>query len=142
MLPKTGNKILGTSNTYLQLIQAFPPRKIKSESELDTIQNIIDHLLDQENLNEDERDYLHLLGLLVSEYENKFYNIPDIYGIDLLKVLIEERGVNQQELISIFRDEMTLNRVLEKQEEMSLEQIEKLAQLFKVSPDVFLRKVY
>lgn len=81
---------IGTPKTYLELITAFPPRKITSEEELATTQNIIDSLLDQEKLTPDERDYLHLLGLVVSEYEEKNYHVPNIYGVELLKVLIEE----------------------------------------------------
>jgi hypothetical protein len=43
---------------------------------------------DRGNLTSDEREYIHLLKLLVSEYEEK-HHIPDIYGVNLLKVLIE-----------------------------------------------------
>lgn len=135
---KTGNKTLGTASTYLQLIQTFPPRTIKSELELEATQAVIDKLLDQENLTQDERDYLHLLGLLVSEYENNNYSIPDIYGADLLKVLIQERELDIKELVPIFGDEITLKQVLENQQIMTQEQMEALADFFRVTTDVFL----
>ncbi|WP_413175461.1 helix-turn-helix domain-containing protein [Anabaena azotica] len=101
MTNKIGNKTLGTPKTYLELITAFPPRKITSEEELATTQNIIDSLLDQETLTPDERDYLHLLGLVVAEYEEKNYPVPNIYGVNLLKVLLEELNLQPQDLIPI-----------------------------------------
>lgn len=105
---KTGNETLGTPNKYLELITKFPQRKINSEEELEATQQIIDGLLDQKNLTRDERDYLHLLGLLVSEYEDEHYPVPDIYGIDLLKVLIAEREISKEDIIFLFKNEKNL----------------------------------
>ncbi|WP_333262967.1 MULTISPECIES: hypothetical protein [unclassified Microcoleus] len=45
--------------------------------------------MDKGELNRDERDYLNLLETLVYEYEQTLEPIPDIYGIELLKALIE-----------------------------------------------------
>ena len=84
------------------MITAFPPRKITSEEELAITQNIIDSLLDQERLTPDERDYLHLLGLVVSEYEEENYPVADIYGVELLKVLMTELNLQPKDLMPIF----------------------------------------
>jgi HTH-type transcriptional regulator/antitoxin HigA len=80
---------LSTPKIYLELITSFPPRKIKLEEELATSKNIIDSLLDQELKSPDQRDYLHLLGLVVSEYEEKNHPVADIYGVEFLRVLLK-----------------------------------------------------
>ncbi|MBD2296660.1 transcriptional regulator [Anabaena sphaerica FACHB-251] len=141
MTNKTGNKTLGTPKTYLELITAFPPRKITSEEELTITQNIIDSLLDQENLTPDERDYLHLLGLVVAEYEEHHYPVADIYGIELLKVLLEELNLQSKDLMPIFEQETVLSEVLSGKEQMTVNHIEKLAKFFHVSPAVFFKDV-
>ncbi|TAF08467.1 MAG: transcriptional regulator [Nostocales cyanobacterium] len=141
MTNKIGNKTLGTPKTYLELITAFPPRKITSEEELATTQNIIDSLLDQERLTSDERDYLHLLGLLVSEYEEHHYPVADIYGIELLKVLLEELNLQPKDLMPIFEQETVLSEVLSGKQQMTMNHIEKLAKFFHISPSVFFKDV-
>lgn len=141
MINKTGNKTLGTPKTYLELITSFPPRKITSEEELTRTQNIIDELLDQGNLTPDERDYLHLLGLVVSEYEDQNYPIRDIYGVELLKVLIEELNLQSTDLMSIFEDKNILSDVMARKQPLTIEHIEKLSDFFHVEPSVFLRNV-
>jgi HTH-type transcriptional regulator/antitoxin HigA len=139
MINKTGNKTLGTPKTYLELITSFPPRKITSEEELTRTQNIIDELLDQGNLTSDERDYLHLLGLVVSEYEDQNYPVRDIYGVELLKVLMAELNLQSTDLISIFEDETILSDVIAGKQNLTIEHIEKLSDFFHVEPSVFLR---
>jgi HTH-type transcriptional regulator/antitoxin HigA len=137
---KSGNKTPGTPNRYLELITQFPPRKISSKKELEATQKVIDSLLDQEKLTIDERDYLHLLGLLVSEYEDKNYPISDIYGVELLKVLMEERNLTTKDLSFIFDSEEKLTQILNNQVSLTLEQIQKLAQFFNISSTVFLEE--
>ena len=105
MTHKTEDKTPGTPNKYLELITKFPPRKISSEEELEATQKVIDSLLDQEKLTIDERDYLYLLGLLVTEYEDENYPIADIYGVELLKVLMKERNLTVKDLSFIFDSE-------------------------------------
>ncbi|WP_016950064.1 type II toxin-antitoxin system HigA family antitoxin [Anabaena sp. PCC 7108] len=141
IISKIGNKTLGTPKTYLELITSFTPRKITSEEELATTQNIIDSLLDQENLTPDERDYLHLLGLVVSEYEEHHYPVADIYGIELLKVLLEELNLKTKALMPIFEEETILSEVFSGKQQMTVNHIDKLANFFHVSPAIFFKNV-
>lgn len=137
---KTGKETVGTPNQYLELIIKFPPKKINSEEELEATQQIIDSLLDQKNLTKDERDYLHLLGLLVSEYEDEHYPIPDIYGVDLLKVLIAEKQLSNEDIIFIFENEQNLQNILNNKQSITLNQIQKLADFFHISPSLFCQE--
>jgi HTH-type transcriptional regulator / antitoxin HigA len=82
------------TDNYRTLINQFLPRPIKNEEDFKATQEVIDRLLDQSELTDEEEEYLHLLGTLVSEYEQTLEPIPDIYGVELLKVLIEERGLS------------------------------------------------
>ncbi len=125
------------SNDYIELLTSFPPRPITSEEELELTQNIIDQLLDQGKLSQDEKDYLNVLGALVYEYEQQQEPIPDIYGVELLKSLIEDNGLRQKDLVSIFKTESIVSDILNGKRELTKRHIEELAEFFHVSPAVF-----
>jgi HTH-type transcriptional regulator/antitoxin HigA len=125
------------SNDYIELLTIFPPRPITSEEELELTQNMIDQLLDQGKLSQDEKDYLNVLGALVYEYEQQQEPIPDIYGVELLKSLIEDNGLRQKDLVSIFKTESIVSDILNGKREITKRHIEELAEFFHVSPAVF-----
>jgi len=125
------------SNGYIELLTNFPPRPITSEEELELTQNMIDQLLDQGKLSQDEKDYLNVLGALVYEYEQQQEPIPDIYGVELLKSLIEDNGLRQKDLVSIFKTESIVSDILNGKRELTKRHIEELAEFFHISPAVF-----
>jgi HTH-type transcriptional regulator / antitoxin HigA len=129
----------GLSNqaSYTDLLIAFPPRIITTAEQLVATQNVIDALIDKGKLSTDEQDYLNLLGTLVYEYEDQTVEIPDIYGVEMLKVLIEEFELRQKDLISIFKTESIVSDVLNYKRGLTVEHIQKLSQFFNVSPAVF-----
>ncbi|MDQ2100010.1 MAG: transcriptional regulator [Tychonema bourrellyi B0820] len=94
-------------------------------------------MLDKGELTPDERDYLHVLGTLVYEYEQTLEAIPDIYGIELLKALIEEFELRQKDLVYIFKTESIVSDILHEKRQVTTENIQKLAEFFSVSPAVF-----
>lgn len=128
---------LDKPKTYIDLLQAFPPRPIKSESELLATQKVIDTLIDRAPLTPDEEDYLNVLGALVYEYEETLEPIPDIYGVELLKVLMAERGLRQKDLVPIFKTESIASAILNKQRQLTTRHIQELAEFFNVSPAAF-----
>ncbi|MBN4005826.1 transcriptional regulator [Nostoc sp. LPT] len=123
--------------TYIELLQAFPPRPIKTEEELFATQKIIDSLIDSAPLTSDEKDYLNILGTLVYEYEQMQQPVPDIYGVDLLQVLIEENGLLQKDLVPIFKTESIISAILKKRRKLTTRHIEELAKFFHISPAAF-----
>lgn len=128
---------LNRPKTYIELLQSFPPRPIKSEEEMLATQQVIDSLIDNSPLTPDESDYLNLLGTLVYEYEQALEPIADISGVELLKVLMEERGLLQKDLVPIFKTESIVSDVLNGKRELTKRHIQELAEFFHVSPAVF-----
>jgi HTH-type transcriptional regulator/antitoxin HigA len=100
-------------------------------------QKVIDSLLDRDKLSADERDYLNLLGTLVYEYEEKQEPIPDIYGVELLKALLDEFGMRQKDLVPVFRTESIISDILKGKRQLSARHIQELAQFFHISPAAF-----
>jgi HTH-type transcriptional regulator / antitoxin HigA len=125
------------NTSYTNLLISFPPRPIKSEEDFEKTQVIVDKLLDKGELTEEEQDYLFVLGMLIHEYEEKQDLIPDIYGVELLKVLIEETNLKQKDLVSIFKTESIVSEILKGKRKLTVEHIQKLGEFFKISPAVF-----
>lgn len=123
--------------SYTELLTYFPPRPIKHEEDLEKTQAVVDSLLDKGELTESEEDYLNLLGILIYEYESKQDLVPDIYGVELLKVLIAELNLKQKDLVPIFKTESIVSDVLKGKRKLTVEHIEKLADFFNLSAAVF-----
>ncbi|WP_228055285.1 helix-turn-helix domain-containing protein [Gloeocapsopsis crepidinum] len=99
------------SDNYIELLQNFPPRPIKSEADRKVVQEVIDNLLDSE-ITPEKQDYLNVLGILVYAYEEKSLSIPDLSGVELLKALIDEFDLKQKEIIPIFKTESIVSEIL------------------------------
>ncbi len=129
--------MLESNNTYMKLLVDFPPFPIKNEEDLEKTQAVVDQLIDKGELSEDEEEYLDLLGILIHEYESKQDLIPDIYGVELLKVLIAELNLKQKDLVPIFKTESIVSDVLNGKRRLTVEHIQKLGEFFRISPAVF-----
>jgi len=128
------------SNRYLELLQQFPPRPIKSEGELLAVQAVIDALLDAGEMTPEQQDYINVLGTLVHEYEDKHTSVPDLSGVALLKALMNEFGLRPADLVPVFNSESIVSAILDGQHQLTVAHIEKLSHFFKVSPSLFFAR--
>lgn len=85
-------------DTYLKLVQEFPLVSIKSEQHLQAAEAMIDHLTDRNKLDGGEQAYLDTLCDLVVVYEDQHHEIPVASDADLLRHLMEAKGVTQIQL--------------------------------------------
>src|SRR5437016_2242642 len=87
------------SPSYLALIRRFRLRPIRSEAELDRATAVMNFLLDREDMDRDEDDYLDVLSDLIERYEEKHHPIrtDDLTEAEMLEHLIEAKGVTQAE---------------------------------------------
>ncbi len=125
------------TDKYLELLKQYPPRPIHNEEDLEMMQEVINRLLDKPQLTLEEREYLNVLGSLIYEYEENQEPIPDIYGLELLKFILEERNLQKQDLLSIFESKSTLDDIFDGQQELTPIYIQKLANFLNISPDLF-----
>lgn len=125
------------TDKYLELLKQYPPRPIDNEEDLEMMQEVINRLLDKPQLTVEEREYLNVLGALIYEYEENQEPIPDIYGLELLKFILEERNLQKQDLLSIFESKSTLDDIFDGLQELTPIYIQKLANFLNISPDLF-----
>ncbi len=122
--------IKNPSKYYMELINSFPPRPINNQAELIATQNKINSILDKQNLTQDDKDYLRVLGMLVYEYEETHEIIPDIKGIELLQALSEELGIHDRDLLHIFKEESVILDILQDKQKLTTEQEQELIKRF------------
>jgi HTH-type transcriptional regulator / antitoxin HigA len=126
---------------YLELLINYPPRPIQTQEQCTEVQAQIDRILDSENISSAQQEYLNLLGTLVREYEEKHISIPDLSGVELLKVLMDELEIQAKDLTNIFKTESILTDILDGNRPLTIEHIEQLADRFKLSPSIFLSSI-
>jgi HTH-type transcriptional regulator/antitoxin HigA len=85
-------------DTYLKLIQELPLVSIASEEHLDEAQAMIDRLTNKSRLDGGEQAYLDALCDLVVVFEDHHHTIPLASDADLLRHLMEAKGVTQNQI--------------------------------------------
>ena len=134
----SGKMIPGSSDTeYQRLVQDFPPRPIRTDSELVETEERIGGLIALPERTPAQEDYLDLLTYLVRLWEDERVEIPPLSGIELIRELCDERGVAQRELVPVFGTASIVSEVLAGKRELQRKHIEGLAQFFHVPPGAF-----
>jgi HTH-type transcriptional regulator/antitoxin HigA len=124
-------------DSYLERVTAFPLASIKSSEQLHEAQKVMDRLLAQGDLDDGEGMYLDALSDLVAAYEDEHYPIAPASDADMLRHLMEAKGVTQAQLR---RDTMipksTISEVLAGKKPFSRRMIRKFADYFHVDVSV------
>lgn len=120
-------------DAYLDLVLAFPLSSIRSDEHLHEAQTVMDSLLAKKKLDDGEMTYLDALSDLVSVYEDEHHAIEPASDADMLRHLMEAKGVTQAQLsqeAGIAKS--TISEVLAEKKPFSRQMIRKLAEYFKV----------
>jgi HTH-type transcriptional regulator/antitoxin HigA len=123
---------------YRRLLSQHPPLPIEDEEDLERTEQRIWQLLDREQRTPAEEAYLTVLRTLVSAWEDEHVAIPTLEPRRLIKVLLEERGQRQRDLVPIFGTESIVSEVLSGKRHLRLEHLPGLADFFHVPVSVFI----
>jgi len=127
------------TDRYLELIRRFPLRPIRSAEEHDHAITTVNSLVARmEDLGQDERDYLDVLGDLVERYESEIYPEPVVAPHEMIRELIAARGITQ---VDLAREtgiaESVVSEIVCGKRKLGRKTIETLARYFHVDPGVF-----
>jgi HTH-type transcriptional regulator/antitoxin HigA len=130
---------------YKGLIDRCALRPLASEEDLDTALEVTKELMERLNsLEEEEKDYLKVLGNLIEEYEALHHALddePEGTPAEMLRWLMEVNGLKQVDLCQLLG--VTSGRASEIANgvrDMSKNQILILAERFNVTPGMFLSR--
>ena len=138
MAAKTKFSLKGAGrDSYLELVLAFPLASIKSDEHLQEAQKVMDRLLAWGELDDGGEMYLDALSDLVTAYEDEHYAIEPASDADMLRHLMEARGVTQAQLSrETAIPKSTISEVLAGKKPFSRRMIPKLAHYFRVDVSV------
>jgi HTH-type transcriptional regulator/antitoxin HigA len=110
---------------------------IRSESQLRAAQAVLDRLLAKPRFDDGEMLYLDALSDLVGIYEDEHYAIAPASDADMLRHLLEAKGVTQAQLHQATGvAKSTISEVLAGKRPFSRRMIGKLARYFRVDVSV------
>jgi HTH-type transcriptional regulator / antitoxin HigA len=124
--------------TYLGLVATLPLRPIRNERELDRAIKMLDALLDRPKPTRAEQDYLEVLTGLVEKYEAAADPIEPLSDADMLRFLMEARGLTQMELAAATGIvNTTLSAVLHGKRRLSRDHVARVTEFFGLSSAAF-----
>lgn len=123
------------------LVQTMPPQAIGDDVQYENTLEMIDRLMATTRLTKGQALYLETLVQLVRAYESERHAIDtsDLSGLDSLRHLLEETGMNASDLARLLGVHPTMgSKILRGQRALTVDHLRKLSARFKVSPQLFI----
>ena len=90
------------------------------------------------NPNTPESDELDLLMVLVKDYDDKHYQLPELDALEVIKYKMEEMGMKAKDLEPIIGSKGHVSAILSGKREITLKMAQKLKNYFSIPAEVFL----
>jgi HTH-type transcriptional regulator / antitoxin HigA len=97
----------------------------------------LEKLTGQTEVSPAEEKLIHLLTLLVEDYEARNFPVPEAGPLAIVRHLMEAHRLRQKDLVDVFGTESIVSDVLNGKRDLTKEHIRRLSQRFHVSPSVF-----
>ena len=126
---------------YGKLLATTLPKIIETRKEFDryvaTMEQLDRSVENGRSLSPEENALLALLERLIQDYDDRV-ELPDVPPLQILRYLMEQRGLRQADLLPIFGSRSVTSDVINGKRDFSKAHIRRLAEFFHVSPEVFL----
>lgn len=91
--------------------------------------------------NTPEGDELELLMVLIKDYDDKHFELPELDPIKVIKHKMSEMGLKNKDLEPLIGSKGHVSAVLSGKREITLKMAQKLKDYFKIPAEVFLHSV-
>ena len=126
-------------NKYGRLLSKTLPTIIKTEEENERAILLVSELLAKgHKLSFEENALLELLGKLIADFEEKFYQPRKASPQEVLLELMNARGLKQVDLAKVLGSKSRVSEVLSGKRELSKIQAKAIATFFNVSVELFI----
>ena len=124
---------------YGRLLAKTVPKVIENGEEHERVLAEVERLMDRGDHRTAEEDaLLSLLVSLIQAYEQRHYPMREAPPRELLRYLMEKRGLNQAGLAPIFKSSRYVSDVINGKRAISKAHARKLAAFFGVSAELFI----
>jgi HTH-type transcriptional regulator/antitoxin HigA len=141
-MPTTRNADRRLPRRFEQLVAEMPPQAIMDEVHYDNTVDMIDRLMAAGKLSEGQQLYLETLVQLVQAYEANHHAIDTagLGGMDALRHLLAENDMSASDLARLLDMHVSMgSKILKGDRSLTVEHLRKLADRFKVSPELFIK---
>ncbi len=122
---------------YGALLSETRPEVITGERQNQVFVAKLEQLTSKPESTPAEKKLIELLTVLIEDFEQKHYPVPDAGPLDIIRHLMEVHQLRQKDLVDVFGTESIVSDVLNGKRELSKEHIRRLSERFGVSPAVF-----
>jgi HTH-type transcriptional regulator/antitoxin HigA len=91
--------------------------------------------------NTPDGDELDLLIVLIKDYDEKHYQLPELDALEVIKYKMQEMGMKAKDLESIIGSKGHVSAILSGKREITLKMAQKLKDYFRIPAEVFLHNV-
>jgi HTH-type transcriptional regulator/antitoxin HigA len=88
--------------------------------------------------NTPESDELDLLMVLIKDYDEKHYKLPELDALEVIKYKMQEMGMKAKDLEPIIGSKGHVSAILSGKREITLKMAQKLKDYFSIPAEVFL----
>ena len=88
--------------------------------------------------NTPENDELDLLIVLVKDFDEKHYQLPELNALEVIKYKMQELGMKAKDLEPIIGSKGHVSAILSGKREITLKMAQKLKNYFSIPADVFI----
>ena len=85
-----------------------------------------------------EGDELDLLTVLVKDYDDKHYQLPELDPLEVIKYKMDEMGMKAKDLEAIIGSKGHVSAILSGKREITLKMAQRLKNFFRIPAEVFL----
>jgi HTH-type transcriptional regulator/antitoxin HigA len=98
-----------------------------------------------EEINEASKDSpeykeMLLLALLINQYEQKQWNVPEVDPIEMIKIRMEDFGYTASDLAKEYGDKGTVSKVLNYKQPLSLNMIRIFSKMLRIPADALTKE--
>jgi HTH-type transcriptional regulator / antitoxin HigA len=123
---------------YAKLLAKSLPRPIRNDREHERLTQTLLDLDEREDPTPEEEALAEMLTLLIEDYEEKRYPLPEVSPQDSLKALMEERGLSHKDIWPVLRNKGAATEILNGRRSISKTQAKRLAEFFRVPLELFI----
>lgn len=124
---------------YRRLLSRAMPVVIETEAENERMLAVAERLMEKgEDLSAEEDALLRLVSKLIQDFEEQHYAPEDVPPLEMLRHLMDARGLKQSDLTGVFGSKGVASEVLNGKRGISKTQAKRLAEFFSVSAELFI----
>lgn len=124
---------------YGRLLARFRPTVIRTEEQNERMLTLVRQLTAKgEHLTPEEGELLKLVGRLIADFEENFYELNEAAPHEILKELMDARGLKQADIAKVLGSKVRASEIINGKRSISKSQARTLGQFFNVSAQLFI----